>query len=82
MNLGTHVNNDALRSESLRAVRGHGIAVIDVTVFGGGEIDQPAVIDPRGHPAIARNGFDSCVIPVRDDKLLVVETTASGPCLQ
>jgi hypothetical protein len=51
-------------------VRGHGEAVVEVAVFGGGEFDQSVVIDPCGDPAIARNGFDNREIPVRDAKLL------------
>ena len=55
MNTGVGVNQDALGGESLRAVTGNGITVIEVPVFGSIEFDAAIVIDSDGNSTVRRD---------------------------
>jgi len=71
MDAGVSVNKDALAGESLGAVAGDRIAVIEVAVLGCIEFNLPIVVEPGGDAAISRNGFDDCEIAVGDSERFV-----------
>ena len=52
MNAGVRIDQDALRGESLGAVAGDCIAVIEMAMFTCVEFDVPVVVEARGNEAI------------------------------
>jgi hypothetical protein len=71
VNLSIHVDQHTFCCQPLRAVRGNGIAVIEVAMFRGVELDLPVAIKPHSNAAIRRNGFDNGKVAVGDGKRLV-----------
>ena len=52
------VNEDAFGSESLGAVAGDGVAVVEMTMLAGVEVDLPIVDEVGGETAIGIDGLD------------------------
>ena len=52
MNASIGVNEDALGSKPLGTVASNGVAVIEMAMVGGMELDSAVVVEPRGNSAI------------------------------
>ena len=68
MDAGVGMDEDALGGESLGAVAGDGVAVIEVAMLGGIEFNLPVVVEPGGDSAIGRNGLDHGKVAIGDAK--------------
>jgi hypothetical protein len=58
MDAGVRVNEDALRSEALRAVTGDGVAVVEMTMLASVELDLAVVVEASGKAAVGMDGLD------------------------
>lgn len=66
MNAGIGVDENPFGSETLRAVTGHGVSVIEVPMGGGIEFHLTTTIEARGNVTVERNGLDHREITVCD----------------
>jgi len=71
MYAGVGVDQNSFGRESLGAVAGDCVAVIEVAVVGGVEFDLPVVVEAGGDAAVERNGFDHRQVAVGDAELFV-----------
>ena len=55
MDAGVGVDEDALGGESLGAVAGDGIAVVEMAMLAGVELDLAVIVEAGGNAAIRRN---------------------------
>ena len=55
MDAGIGVNKDPFSREALRAMTGDGIAVVEMTMLAGVELDLAIVVEARGNLAIRRD---------------------------
>jgi hypothetical protein len=73
MNIGVHVDQDALRSEALRTVRCHGVAVIEVPHLGRIEGDRSvlAAVHADNHCAVLIDLLHGSKVAVGDSQFLI-----------
>ena len=64
MNAGVCVNEDALCCKPLGTVAGNGVAVIEVAVVSGIELDSAVIIEPRSNSTIQCDRLDEGEIAV------------------
>lgn len=69
MDAGVRVDEDAFGGKTLRAVTGNGIAMVEVTIFAGVELDLTVVVDAGGDAAIGMNRHDRAQVAVSDATL-------------
>ena len=76
------MNEDALGGESLGTVTGDRIAMVEVAMFIGIELDLAIVVEPRINAAVGTNCFDDCEVTIGDTERLVrcgeLDTVANG----
>jgi len=65
------VNENTFGSEPLRAVTGDSIAVVEMTMFDGIELDLTAVVEACTKPTIGMDGLDGREIAIGDAKQFV-----------
>ena len=61
---GIGVNEDAFGGEALGAVTGDGVAVVEMTMLAGVELDLAVVVEAGGNAAIGRNRLDYCEVAI------------------
>lgn len=66
MNAGISVDEHPFRGEALRTVASDGVAMIEMAVFGGVELNQFVVVESSADASIRRDGFDNSKIAVGD----------------
>ena len=71
VNAGIGVDENALGGETLGAVAGDGIAVVEVAMLAGVEFDLAVVVEAGGNAAIGRDGLDHGEVAIGDAKRLV-----------
>src|ERR1700733_4869258 len=71
MNVGIGVDKDPLGGKPLGAVAGDGVAVIEVAMLRGVELDLPVVIEPCSNSSAGRNGFDNGKVTVGDGEQFI-----------
>ena len=62
------VNENAFGSEPLRAVTRDGIAVVEMTMFDGIELDLTTVVEACTKPTIGMDGLDGREVAIGDAK--------------
>lgn len=71
MDAGIGVNENALGGESLGAMTGDRVAVVEMPMLANIEFDLPVIVKTNADAAISRNGLDHGKIAVGDTDLLV-----------
>src|ERR1700683_225279 len=61
---GIPVNEDTFGGEALGAMTGDGVAVGEMAMLAGGELDLSVVVEAGGHAAIGRNRLDYCKVAI------------------
>src|SRR5204862_137587 len=61
---GVGVNEDAFGGETLGAVTGDGIAVVEMTMLLGLKFDLAVVVEAGGNVTFGLNGFDHSHVPI------------------
>ena len=64
MDAGVGVNEDAFGGEALGAVAGDGIAVVEMTMLAGFELDLAFVVEADGQATIGVDCFDHGHVPI------------------
>ena len=67
---GIGVDEDALGSQSLRTVAGDGVAVVEMTMFGGMELSLTVIVETDKDMSSGADGFDLCEVTVGDTECL------------
>ena len=68
---GIGVNENAFGGEALRAVTGDGVAVVEVTMFAGVELDAAVVVEAGGEATIGMDHLDDREITIGNAKRFV-----------
>ena len=68
---GVGVDEDALGGEALGAVAGDGIAVVEVAMLFGVELNLAVVVEAGGNATIGRDGLDDGKVAIGDAERLV-----------
>jgi hypothetical protein len=55
---GIGMNEDAFGGEALGAMTGDGVAVVEMSMLAGGELNLPVVVEAGGYTAIGCNRLD------------------------
>jgi hypothetical protein len=63
---GIGVNENAFGGEALGAVAGDCVAVVEVTVLAGLDLDLAVVVEARREPTIGMDGLDNREVPIGD----------------
>ena len=63
---GIGVNEDAFCGEPLGAVTGDGVAVVEMTVLVGAELDLAVVVEAGGEATIELDRLDGCHVAIRN----------------
>ena len=71
MDPSVSVNENALGGEPLRAVTGDGIAVVEMTVLDGVELDLAVVVEACRKPTVGMDGLDGREVAIGDAKRFV-----------
>src|SRR5580658_3046111 len=70
--IGVHIDEDAVFGQTLGAVAGNGIAVIEVPHPGGVKIDSSSVIYFHGQAIVIADGYNPAAITVVHVEILIV----------
>ena len=65
---GIGMNEDALGGKTLGAVAGDGVAVVEMTMLAGVELDLAAVVQTGGEATIGKDRFDGSEVAVGNAK--------------
>ena len=68
MDAGIGMNEDALGGKALGAVAGDGVAVVEMTMLAGVELDLAAVVQTGGKATIGTDRFDGSEVAVGNTK--------------
>ena len=68
MDAGVSVNEDAFRGKALGAVTGDGVAVVEMTMVAGFELDLAVVVQAGGNVTIGTDRFDGSEVAVGNTK--------------
>ena len=71
VNAGVGIDQDAFCGESLRAVAGDGISVVEVAMLTGVELYGPVVVESGGDLPIRPDGFDDGKVAIGDAERFV-----------
>ena len=66
MDAGIGMYQDPLYGDALGAMAGDGVAVIEMAMLGGVELNQPVAVEPCADTSIRRDGLDYGKVAVRD----------------
>ena len=71
MDSGVGMNENAFGSEPLRAVTGDGIAVVEMTMVDGVELELAVVVETRRKPTVGMDDLDGREVAIGDAKRFV-----------
>ena len=71
MDPSVSMNENAFGGEALRAVTGNGIAVVEMTMLDGAELDLAVVVEACRKPTIGMDGLDDREVAIGDAKRFV-----------
>ena len=68
---GVGVNKDPFGRKALRAVAGNGVAVVEMTVLAGAELDLAVIVETGGEATIGPDRLDGCHVAIRNAERFV-----------